>query len=437
MGPARKGRGHARPPLPPPPPTSSLPPLRQPESLTESRILGALDSLSSIYCPGIALPTTSSVLYTASEPFKLSSRFVPDTDSGYNSGHTSADDEEEDDDDNSPLSAGGPEAQLERLRADEHERAFAVRWVTRFIAVGDELPCFETEEGRQGALERAAEVLNALVNAPPDGEGGGDRDEEDVFTRDFTFALPGGDDGRYRRYSPICVRVGDGLAGRRGEDHLDVGLQTWGAAIVLCQMMCDDAARFGLTRAELGGEPSIVELGAGTGLVSLVLGRLLPMLGVERPVVVATDYHPAVIANLEENVRLNYGDEEEGRVDACKLDWAEEEVGKEWPLGEEKADLLIATDVVYAAEHARMLCDCASRLLAARGVFWLLATVRQNGRFNGVDKTVEDVFGCDGRANDSETGKRLTILESQELEKRSGVGRGDETFYKLFRIGWA
>jgi SAM-dependent methyltransferase len=420
MGPA----GHGQ----PLPPTSSLPSLREPDTVSETQIISALDNLFAIYYPVAVLP--KSALYEASSgPFRLSTRFAPLTDSGYNSGYTS---ENEEHDDEEPDAEAGA---LDRLRADELERTFATRWVTRFVASGEEVS-FSSEEGRQSTLEKAADLLNVLLN-PGDGgdddagEGGGD----DRFTRDFTFALPGRGDGRYKDYTPICVRVNDGLAGRNGEDHLDVGLQTWGASIVLCQMMCDDAARFGLSPTGLGEEPRIVELGAGTGLVSLVLGQLLPRLGIERPLVVATDYHPAVIANLGENIALNYG--AAGRVKACALDWAETDLSPEWPLGGEKADILFATDVVYAAEHARMLYDCASRLLAPEGVFWLVATVRQNGRFNGVDKTVEDVFDWEDPARSLTTGKRLSILESENLEKRSGVGRGDETSYKLFRIGWA
>lgn len=424
------------------PPTSSLPSLRRPDAVTEAQILSALDNLFAIYYP-VAVP--KSALYDASEPFKLSTRFAPLTDSGYNSGYTS---ENEDDDDDDHADAG-PDAALERLRADELERTFATRWLTRFLACAeDELSCFSSEETRQSTLEKAADLLTELLNPRQDPQGaddGGDAAKDDWFCRDFNFALPGRSDKSYRDYTSISVRLNDGLAGTRPTDHLDVGLQTWGASIVLCQMMCDDASRFGLGRASLGPSPRIVELGAGTGLVSLVLGQLLPRLGVEHPLVVATDYHPSVISNLVDNIALNHGPAVEdsgagaGLVRACALDWAVAEVeDPEWPLGaDELADMLVATDVVYAAEHATMLYGCASRLLAPEGVFWLLATVRQNGRFNGVDRTVEAVFDGGDRARSPRTGKVLRILESEDLEKRSGVGRGDETSYKLFKIGWA
>ncbi|KAB5528809.1 putative methyltransferase-domain-containing protein [Coniochaeta sp. 2T2.1] len=408
------------------PPTSSLPPVRRLHDVTEARILAALDNLFTIYYPAVVLP--KSVLFKAANPYKLSDRFAPLTDSGYTSGYTSESEDEEDAEEE-------PDA-LEQLRADELERTFATRWLMRFIACAqDELPCFSSEETRQSTLERAADLLNELLNPRQDTEDDTPDAEDDSFCRDFTFVLPGDSDGSYKDYTPISIKVNDGLAGRDNSDHLDVGLQTWGASIVQCQMMCDDASRFGLTQKSLGSSPRIVELGAGTGLLSLVLAQLLPRLGVDRPLVVATDYHPSVIANLVDNIVLNYGAASDV-VQACVLDWAESELAPTWPLGNEKADVLFATDVVYAAEHAGLLYSCASRLLAPKGVFWLMATVRQNARLNDVANAVEAVFESADRARDLAAGMRLTILDCDHLEKRSGVGRGDETFYKLFKIGW-
>ncbi|KAK0725011.1 hypothetical protein B0H67DRAFT_569312 [Lasiosphaeris hirsuta] len=200
-------------------------------------------------------------------------------------------------------------------------------------------------------------------------------------------------------------------------------------------MLCDAPARFGLPTAGLGGSaPRIVELGAGTGLVSLTLAQLLPGLGLARAALVATDYHSAVIANLRGNIAINSSAVGSAvcPVQACVLDWGVEEMDPAWPLGGERADVLFATDVIYAHEHAEMLGACASRLLAPDGVFWLLQTVRQNGRFGGVVGTVEGVFGKGGS-----TGRILRILESQRVEKPDRVGRGDEALYRLFKIGWS
>ncbi|KAK0656944.1 hypothetical protein B0T16DRAFT_400575 [Cercophora newfieldiana] len=377
------------------PPTSSLPPLRQLDVLAESQVLSALDNLFAIYYP-VAVP--KSALFEAAKPFKLLNRLAPLPDSGYNSGYASEDDDGEDDL-HSEL-----ENELSLLRGDEHERSFATRWLEKFIARAAE------DEDRQG-----------------------EDNQDDGFYREFSFPVPGGN-------QDVCVRLNDGLAGSRPDDHTDVGLQTWGASIVFCRMMCDAPERFGLLPENIGASPRIVELGAGTGLVSLVLGRLLPQLGFARPLVVATDYHPSVIANLRCNITANFPEPVASGTVACPvqarvLDWARTDLDPDWPLGDAPADLLLATDVVYAPEHAALLYDCASRLLAPRGVFWLLQTVRQNGRFGSVADTVEAVFP--NRNSEPSARPALRILESERLEKRDGVGRGDETYYRLIRIGWA
>jgi predicted nicotinamide N-methyase len=396
--------------------------------------LSALDSLFALYYPA-AVP--KSVLYGASRPFKLSTRLAPLTDSGYNSGYTS----ENEDDEDSTLEPGAVEKQLALLRADEFERAFATRWLKAFITrAEDELTCFSSDEARQSIVEKAADLLTALLNPQQDEpEPGKNFDDDDKFSREFTFEVSAQSSSSSIDPRPISIRLTDGLAGARSTDHTDVGLQTWGASIVLCRMMCDCPSTLGLTPASLGPSPRIVELGAGTGLVSLVLGRLLPRLGIRSAAVVATDYHPSVISNLRDNIAANSssasGDSAcSPPVLACALDWAKPALDPSWPLGAAPADMLIATDVIYEPEHATMLYDCASRLLAPDGVFWLLATVRQNGRFGSVADTVEEQFGREGRFRS--TGRSLTILGAERLEKQSGVGRGDETFYKLFRIGW-
>ena len=397
-----------------PPPTSSLPIFNS--TLSEFQLFGALDKLTAIYCSAATVPQLA--LQKALNPFTLSERFAPLTDSGYSSGYTS---ETEDDGPSPPPQ----ETALALLRADDLERAFATRWVERFLVRADDLPCFTTDEARHLAVEKAADLLIALSSPVPAEDEACcalDDDDPDSFWREFTFSTT-------TTAPDITVRINDGLAGKSASDHLDVGLQTWGASIVFCQMLCDDPGRFGLTT---GRQSTIVELGAGTGLVSLALGKLLPALGAVDTTVVATDYHPAVIANLQTNIAAN-----ESAVVGCVLDWAREEVDDAaWPVEKGgKVDVLVATDVVYESAHAVMLYECAERLLAEDGVFWLMQTVRQNGRFGEVADAVGEVFGEGDRAA-RECGKALRILERERVERKKGVGRGYEAFYQLFKVGW-
>ncbi|KAG1811984.1 hypothetical protein EV424DRAFT_1349456 [Suillus variegatus] len=54
------------------------------------------------------------------------------------------------------------------------------------------------------------------------------------------------------------------------DDYGSVGVQTWGAASVLAEMILEDPERFGLL--------NVLELGAGTGLINLVVMKLLDAL---------------------------------------------------------------------------------------------------------------------------------------------------------------
>ncbi|KAG1758169.1 hypothetical protein EDD22DRAFT_911831 [Suillus occidentalis] len=88
------------------------------------------------------------------------------------------------------------------------------------------------------------------------------------------------------------------------DDYGSVGAQTWGGACVLAEMVMDDPERFGLDSPPDGPESrrlSVLELGAGTGLVSIVVTKLLdtlPSFNHRQVSVVATDFHPSVLANL-------------------------------------------------------------------------------------------------------------------------------------------
>ncbi|KAK1994139.1 methyltransferase domain-containing protein [Colletotrichum falcatum] len=405
-----------RPAAHPLPPSSSLPPLRTLDRLSEADISSALHSLSTIYC---SLPVSVAFQLTP-ETQKLAQHDTSLADSGYVS---------ETDDDHEAID--GLDHHITALKVDAFERSFVQRWLTAFIVRAETLPCFQSDDARQHALDQASCVLESFFAAPKDD--GDQALQNQDYAREFAFdlILPGSD--TLRASVPVTVRLNDRLAGTNSADPDDVGLQSWGASILFSEIMCASPARFGLAQPGLGPSPRIIELGAGTGLVSLMLGGMLSHLGATSPTVIATDYHPAVLENLRSNVSLTFPGAEVKHVQTAALDWSAPVL--QAPL-DVPADVIIATDVIYAPEHAVWLRDCAARLLAANGVFWLLVTVRRNGRFNGVSDSVEAAFISihgPGRAD----GKRLTIVQSEELQKRTGVGRGDESGYKLLEIRWA
>ena len=380
------------------PPSSSLPPIRQLIFTPEEHLTAALRKLQALYCP-LRIPASLPKPSLRPKHIPVASTPIP-VDSGY------ASEDEYDDASFEEVTAA--------LRADPFERTFATRWLTSLLSRVEEMDL--SEEARNRIVEDAAFILSSFSDSTND-------EEEEALTRDFTFPISSAD----------SIRVTLNDAPLSGTDHTDVGLQSWGASIVLSSMMCADPKRFNLASDILPGQPRIIELGAGTGLVSLTLAKLLPRIGVAEATIAATDYHLAVLENCKANVVTNFPGSSNAQkpVDTMILDWSAPP-----PEFQSTTDFLIASDVVYAPEHASWLRDCAAHLLTPAGTFWLMVTVRKTGKFEGIPETVEAAFTPELCPKD-ERGRAFGIMEKASVEKRRGIGRGDETGYNLYRIGWA
>ncbi|KAK0383866.1 hypothetical protein NLU13_7958 [Sarocladium strictum] len=397
-------------------PSSSLPPINALMNQTQEQIRALISGLVKIYCPlAIALSSTYAQPFTHKSD-QSESLFVPAVDSGYASEANEDEDQEED-------GSGQDCKDITAIRSDPFERSYAQRWVTGFVTRAEDCPSFTDEDARQSAIEDAYMLIEALTLAAKSDDGDTDSGGEG-FRRDFVFETAQDGD--------VSVFLHDKLAGTNSADPDDVGLQSWGASILFSRLLCRDPENFGLGRHCFGSPPRVVELGAGTGLVSLALGVLLRKLGHDAVTLIATDYHAAVLDNLRDNVRANLADHDSLPIVTCALDWS----APVWaaPL-DKQADIIIATDVVYSPLHAEWVRDCASQLLAPEGVFWLMTAVRTNGRFEGVSETVRSAFSSSTSGGNSER-RQLRILASERLQKPAGVGRGDESCYELFKIGW-
>ncbi|KAI1749620.1 hypothetical protein F4782DRAFT_296094 [Xylaria castorea] len=394
------------------PPSCSLPAIRTLNDQSESCILDALGDLHAIYFP---LPT--SLAFQTSSTHKDPPATV---DSGYAS----------DNDEGSGKNEEGFE-----LRDDPYERAFAERWLTGFLGLAEELMCFGSEDSRQRAIDKASCILASFFCQEEE------KDESTEITRDYRFTLnldscEADEHGERNNSEIITVQLTDGLAGRDHADYTDVGLQSWGAAFVFTELMCATPVRLDFAKRTLGPAPRIIELGAGTGLVGIAMDKILPRLGVSTPTIIATDFHPAVLANLQANIVKNFSmptQEKSASIQAAPLDWETPDLS---PPLDEQADVLVATDAIYDPKHAIWLRDCAARMLKPDGVFWLMLTVRTTGKFEGIKGTVHTSFsGRDGVRNLQ--GRVLAILDEERFARPSGIGRGDESEYRLFKIGWA
>jgi len=381
------------------PPSSSLPHIRSLASASEEQITTALRALQELYCP-LRLPK-----FIPSPSLNKSLAPPVSTPNLVDSGYASRDEEHDE------VQIAIAEEATAAICADPFERTFATRWLTSLIARIYEMGFDEQTTDR--IVDDAAFILSCFAGSSKD----------EALTRDFAFPMASG--------AVVKMKLND--APLSGVDHTDVGLQSWGASIVLSSMLCAAPDHFFLTPQALPDAPKVLELGAGTGLVSLTLAKLLPELAIAGADLTATDYHPAVLENCKANIVTNFGPGDGGPapLGTMLLDWSQPP-----PHLRSSVDFLVASDVVYAPEHAAWLRDCAAHLLKPDGVFWLMTTVRQSGKFEGIPNTVEAAFDAE-LCPRSDTGKTFKILETQQVEKRRGIGRGDESGYVLYRIGWA
>jgi hypothetical protein len=291
-----------------------------------------------------------------------------------------------------------------------------------------------------------------------------EKEEEDsTFVREFDFPLaptPASRKlmGEIRR--EVHVQLNDLPVSQ--DDHTSVGLQSWGSCILLAERICADPERFLKTpvvpppgissEAERTHHIRILELGAGTGMLSVVCAKILRDWNWDGEIV-ATDYHADVLRNLEGNVRMNPLGKGNVTVTISHLDW-EHPSSYDTKFDKGRFDIILAADVIYDPHHASWIKGVVKRLLVkplscddgirsgavlGSGIFWLFIPVRTTGRHEGMVDTVRELFPSMelGMGLTETTHLELVILDSEEISRRDGIGRADEVGYQLYRIGWA
>lgn len=194
----------------------------------------------------------------------------------------------------------------------------------------------------------------------------------------------------------------------------------------------------------------MLEIGAGTGLVSLTIAKMLGLLEREvDDVVIATDYHEAVLDNLRRNVKDNDLDvatlEAPVVVQVELLDWSTLHSSSSSLVAapfEQKFDLIFGADVIYGPDHARWIHSSVARLLALPSpssptpAFHLIAPLRptQTAAIQSITTVFPLATGLPSRIEGE--GLRLAIVQVLELEREWGVGRADEVGYRLYRVEW-
>jgi len=354
---------------------------------------------------------------------------------------------------------GGNEKQLLHREADSEdhvissdpfEHSYAMRWLTALIAqleVWQELlhsgdvsldnaakqrPTFADMEA---LFQQAASLLAICAGFAAAG----------TITRKFIF------DSQWR----VEVYLTD--IPLDNDDYGSVGSRTWGGACVLAEMIVENPERFGLYLSSGDVESrrfNILELGAGTGLVSLVAAKLLhvlPSFDNCEVSVVATDFHPSVLANLRSNINANFPSTEDQippthSITSHFLDWSSFSTTPQPDSLPYPYDVIFGADVIYEAKHATWIRDCLTMLLRrpsatlSPAAFHLMVPLRPTHTFES--STIESVFlkACDVDPNGDID---LVILSKETItcEAHGGCMKGgdigEDVEYTYYKIGWS
>lgn len=488
-------------------PTSNLPPLNRLSTTTCAQVQAALYNLRALYFPPSTPQPPSSSLVVDS-PLTLHKRSarkrkLTHVDEVPDSGYASAVEEEDEEDEETVAPGDGQSrctddekdvSELDMLRCDALERNFAIKWLTGFAARADVFlssapsasspssPCDsqDTDDTRAALIDDAASLLSSFMHPLTSSE---EDEPEPPITRSFSFPFePSSSLSKSSAPPTIDVELND--APLLNSDHTSVGLQSWASCIVLAERMSARPSIFlpKPTSFKGGQRLRVLEIGAGTGLLSIVTAKILSRSSsyVPKPTIVATDYHPDVLDNLHRNVNANFASSSSpsspdtadlSPIFVSKLDWETPELDCA-PLNE-PFDIIFGADVVYHPSHAQWIRNCVERLLlppiqtpspsdtlsypsgntiqVQEGVFWLIVALRATGRHEGDADTVTQAFppvsslpldedhGRDPRVGqfNGRVKYELAVLEEESVGRlEGGVGRADEGGYKLFKIGW-
>ncbi|KAG8933421.1 hypothetical protein FRC02_011880 [Tulasnella sp. 418] len=348
-------------------PTTSLPPLKKLDQYIASQLSQSIDLLRALYLPEVRGTSTS---------IRTNSPTI--IDSGYAS--EASDDELED-----IKKEGKVEEAWIALRADDFERTFSIKWLTGFVARGEEWSESGAEEGedtyddRTKVIEDAVALLAACAGTSASGP--------IVRTLEFQRRPV-----RRTREDPVVIHLRD--ASLINGDYTSVGLQTWGASCLLAGDLVMNPSKFSLLPWCDGSADRrlrVLELGAGTGLLSLTLGKML-----HDADIVATDFHDGVLANLRSNVVSNFPPHlSSGEIppEIHRLDWeyihtlaldnpfTDTMLSQLAPPFNARFDVILGADIIYETAHAQWIKSCLKVFLkyptdAKRFFFHLMIPLR-------------------------------------------------------------
>ncbi|CDZ97449.1 Putative N2,N2-dimethylguanosine tRNA methyltransferase [Phaffia rhodozyma] len=362
------------------------------------------------------------------------------------------------------------------LLNDEFEQNYARGWLTRIVK-GGEVWIEESEDDAQAEREAKERVVDAAASLLAIWSG---TTAAGAILR--TVDLP----------RNLALTINDAPYSSQAPDS--VGVQTWGSSILFARRLAKSPSTFDILPSSSSSPQRILELGAGTGVLSLTLGSL-PGESIHRDsLIVATDFHPLVLENLKKNMDLNFDQmsDKDGselnqdtwignagaQVLVRPLDWLffhqdvetsitvgrdgtrnKEDVGDLSSLigsgldapFHQRFDVIFGADIIYESHHSPWIKSTVLHFLAfpknlsgaaaSDPSFHMFMPLRPT---HSVElRSVESTFPLasslpsrNGRSSE-ELAWRLAVTELEDvLTRERGVGRADERGYRRYRIGW-
>ena len=254
------------------------------------------------------------------------------------------------------------------------------------------------------------------------------------LTRTFTFGHPP---------SPLVhVQVTD--IPLENQDYTTLGAQTWGGAHVLAEIIIQNPHRFGLhpeQASQSKGGLKILELGAGTGLVSLTVYRYLVSRGL-RATIYSTDFNSLILDNLAHNISINkqtIPGSRDPKISCEPLDWSNPDATN--PDLFNSVDLVLGADVIYEELHARWIRTCLEKFMRQprpgsvhQPVFHLVIPLRPTHTFES--NTIERIFPL-GSETGGQHGWELVVFSKDSVLCEASDDETDgQVEYAHYTIGW-
>lgn len=318
---------------------------------------------------------------------------------------------------------------LHSLNEPEHSQSFDRKstcdWLTVLISHlqkhlskgGDDL------EAHESLLDDAAALLSVFAGTASAGK----------LNRTFTFD--------HSLSPPVHVQVTDIPLENR--DYTTLGAQTWGGAHVLAEIIVQNPHRFALHPEQypLTPKQKILELGAGTGLVSLAIFRYLASRGLGATIR-ATDFNPLILDNLTHNISINKlaipKPNTDLKISCGSLDWANPDAVDADLFN--SVDLVLGADIIYEELHAHWIRTCLHKLMrrprpgTIQPMFHLVIPLRPTHTFES--NTIERIFPLTSETSGQHGWELVVFSKHSILCEANGDEADGRIEYAYYTIGW-